>query len=109
MKKLKLLLFIAAFCLFNAKINAQLVSVRVNYPPPPPPRYCASRPPCPSPDYVWREGRWVWDDYVRDYVWAAGYWQYAPPQRYQEPYYEHRGRGRGRGHERRERRGYDRD
>jgi hypothetical protein len=109
MKNVKLFLLAAFLLVLNVQTNAQLVSVRLNLPTPPPPRACASRPPCPSPDYIWRDGRWYWDDYVRDYVWTAGYWEYAPQRRYQEPYYEQRGHGHGRGHERRERRGRDRD
>ena len=25
-------------------------------------------------NYVWVEGRWVWDDYYRRDVWVEGYW-----------------------------------
>jgi hypothetical protein len=107
MKKLKTVLLAFGLCLLGFESTAQLVSVRVNLPAPPPLRREVARPRCPSPDYIWREGHWVWDNYIRDYVWAAGYWEYAtPPRPYQEPRYE-RGRGHGRGHERKERRGRD--
>jgi WXXGXW repeat (2 copies) len=67
------------------------------------------RPPCPGPDYVWVEGRWVWDNYYRRDVWVEGYW-YLQPREYYCAYdchysHEHRynnnreyehGRGRGR-------------
>jgi hypothetical protein len=100
MKKLKTSLCTLGLCLLSMATNAQLVSVRVNFPPPPPPpRVYASRPPCPSPDYIWREGRWVWDNYVRDYVWTAGYWEYAPVRRCDAPpQYARRERGRGHKH-----------
>ena len=112
MKKLKTVLLVLGLCLLSLQSDAQLVSVRINLPAPPPLRREVERPHCPSPDYIWREGHWVWDNYIRDYVWAAGYWEYAappPPRRYEEPRYEHHehGRGHGRGHERRERRGWD--
>ena len=98
MNKLNTILFVFGLCLLGTESPAQFVSVRINLPAP---RVEVRRPPCPSPDYIWREGHWVWDDYVRDYVWAAGYWEYAPPRRCEAPpQYEYRGRGRGhdRGH-----------
>ena len=111
MKKLKTLLFALGFCLLSTTSDAQLVSVRINLPPPPPsPRVYAAPPPCPSPDYIWREGHWVWDNYVRDYVWSAGYWEYAPARRCEAPpQYERREKGRGhkRGHDKY--RDHDRD
>lgn len=48
---------------------AQRIEVRVGGP-----RYAPSRPPCPSPDHVWVDGRWVWDNYYRRDVWVEGYW-----------------------------------
>jgi hypothetical protein len=99
MEKLKTVLFVCVLCLLGTESHAQLVSVRLNLPSPPPPRMRVARPPCPSPDYIWREGRWVWDDYVRDYVWAAGYWEYAAPRRCEAPqYYSQHSRGKGHGH-----------
>jgi hypothetical protein len=99
MEKLKTSLLILSLCLLGTEMSAQLVSVRVNLPSPPPPRVQVARPPCPSPDYIWHEGHWVWDNYVRDYVWSAGYWEYAEPRRCEAPqYYERRPRGRGHGH-----------
>jgi hypothetical protein len=75
------------------KLVFGLMSVRINLPAP---RVEVRRPPCPSPDYIWREGRWVWDDYVRDYVWSAGYWEYAPPRRCEAtPQYARREKRRG--------------
>ncbi len=107
MEKLKTMFLVGALCCLGTASSAQLVSVRINIPAPPPPRTQVARPPCPNPDYIWREGRWVWDDYVRDYVWYAGYWEYAPPRRYEAPpvYRSHHDRGRGHGYGR----GRDRD
>jgi hypothetical protein len=97
MKKLKTSFFALGLCLLSTASNAQLVSVRVNLPQPP--RGYAARPPCPSPDYIWRDGHWVWDNYVRDYVWSAGYWEYAPARRCEAPpQYSRHDRGRGHGH-----------
>jgi WXXGXW repeat (2 copies) len=99
MEKLKTSLLILGLCLLGTDMSAQLVSVRINLPSPPPPRAQVARPPCPSPDYIWRDGRWVWDDYVRDYVWSAGYWEYAAPRRCEAPnHYARRSKGRGNGH-----------
>jgi WXXGXW repeat (2 copies) len=104
MKKFKTILVVAVFCFLGIESHAQLVSVRINLPSPPPPRQEFRRPPCPSPDYIWHEGRWFWDEYVRDYVWTAGFWEYAPPRRCEAPeYYSQRGKekkhkhGRGNG------------
>ena len=98
MEKFKTMFLVGALCVLGTASHAQLVSVRVNIPAPPP-RTQVARPPCPNPDYIWREGRWVWDDYMRDYVWYAGYWEYAPPRRYEAPpvYRSHHDKGRGHG------------
>jgi WXXGXW repeat (2 copies) len=99
MKKLSTILFVCGLSLLGTKSHAQLVSVRVNLPSPPQHRVRDSRPPCPSPDYIWREGRWVWDNYVRDYVWSAGYWEYAQPRRCEAPpAYSRNGKGHKHGH-----------
>lgn len=102
MEKLKTMILVGALCFLGTTSHAQLVSVRVNIPaPPPPPRVQVARTQAPNPDYVWHEGRWAWDDYVRDYVWYAGYWEYAPPHRCETPPPSRRskhdkGRGNGR-------------
>ena len=103
MKSMKYVFMFLFFTVISYESQAQLVSIHIGRPYPPPPRHC-SRPACPGPDYIWQEGRWIWDDYIRDYAWEAGYWLYVQPRYVQQPYYrsEYRGRGyeRGRGHER---------
>ncbi|GHV10001.1 hypothetical protein FACS1894162_2110 [Bacteroidia bacterium] len=32
----------------------------------------------PSPDHIWVDGYWSWDNYRREYVWVQGYWALAP-------------------------------
>ena len=98
MEKLKMMIFVLGLSLFGTESYGQLVSVRVNLPAPPPPLVRVARPPCPSPEYIWHEGHWVWDNYVRDYVWSAGYWEYAAPRRYEAPPQYYRSKGRGHGH-----------
>jgi WXXGXW repeat (2 copies) len=92
MKKL-LLLFVLFVSTFMSDLSAQ-ISVQIGYPPPPPPRRIES-PLCPGPDYAWVDGRWVWDDYVRDYVWQRGYWAYIEPRQHCDdaPRYYKKGRG----------------
>ena len=70
MKSVQLIMgfVIALFMAVSTDCSAQ--RVRVIYEP----AYRSGRPPCPGPDYVWVEGRWVWDDYYRRDVWAEGYW-----------------------------------
>ncbi len=99
MKHLKTLLVLLGISFLSTESHAQLVSVRINLPAPPPPRMEVRRAPCPSPDYIWREGHWDWDNYVRDYVWSAGYWEYAAPRRCEAPeYYARNSRGKKNGH-----------
>jgi WXXGXW repeat (2 copies) len=91
MKKL-LLLFVLFSSTFMSDLSAQ-ISVQIGYPPPPPPRRI-ERPACPGPDYAWVDGRWVWDDYVRDYVWQRGYWTYIEPRHCDDsPRYYKKGKG----------------
>jgi WXXGXW repeat (2 copies) len=91
MKKLLLLLALFASSFAN-ELSAQ-ISVRIGYPPPPPPRRI-ERPACPGPDYAWVDGRWVYDDYLRDYVWQRGYWVYVEPHRCDDsPRYYKKGKG----------------
>lgn len=97
MKVLKYIFIVFFFTIISYESQAQLVSIRIGRPSPPPsPRY-ASRPSCPGADYIWHDGRWAWDDYVRDYVWIGGFWEYVQP-RYESRYrdnYEPRGRAYG--------------
>ncbi len=91
MKKL-LLLFVLCASSFMGDLSAQ-ISVQIGYPQPPPPRRI-ERPACPGPDYAWVDGRWVWDDYVRDYVWQRGYWVYVEPRHCDDaPRYYKKGKG----------------
>jgi hypothetical protein len=82
MKSMKYVFLLSFFILMAVESQAQLVSIRIGRPtPPPPPRYAYQRSACPgaASDYIWHDGRWSWDDYVRDYVWVAGYWERIPP------------------------------
>jgi hypothetical protein len=38
----------------------------------------------PSPDHIWIDGYWTWDNRYREYVWVQGYWALAP---YQDAYW----------------------
>jgi WXXGXW repeat (2 copies) len=80
MKSMKYVFLFSFFTFLAGESQAQLVSIRIGRPePPPPPRHAYHRSTCPGSDYVWHDGRWSWDDYVRDYVWSAGYWERLPP------------------------------
>jgi hypothetical protein len=106
MSILKYFFLLAFFSIISFESQAQLVSIRIGRPaPPPPPRHYAYRPSCPGPDYVWHDGRWSWDDYVRDYVWVGGFWEYVQPRCEPQTYYRSKNKGRGRGRDR----DYDRD
>jgi WXXGXW repeat (2 copies) len=95
MSQIKRFFSIVVLVFLVFKAEAQLVSINIGTRRvPPPPRHYA-RPACPGSDYVWRDGRWVWDNYVRDYVWYAGFWEYLPPP---PPRYYHAPRGRAHGH-----------
>jgi WXXGXW repeat (2 copies) len=89
-----LLFFISLFSIQT--VAAQLVEVRIGVPAPRPRVVVVERPVCPSPDHVWVEGHWVYDNYSRQDVWIPGQWVYAPPpppRRYDCDDH-HRGRGR---------------
>lgn len=102
-KKLTLSLLVASAFLISEDIMAQRIEVRIGGGH----RYAAlSRPPCPGPDYVWVEGRWVWDDYYRREIWIDGYWMLREREYYcdhhchhnHKHHYEKRRHDRGRGY-----------
>jgi hypothetical protein len=98
--------FLTSVCLiaigFSAPISdiqAQRVRVNVNIGiPAPPPPLRVVRSACPSPDHVWVDGRWVWDDYYREYRWSAGYWDYIPRRVYNDDYRDRKNKHRGKGY-----------
>jgi WXXGXW repeat (2 copies) len=105
--KLRKYVFMAIFALlFSIESQAQLVSIHIGRRSPPPPPRSACRTACPGPDYIWHDGRWSWDDYVRDYVWQAGFWEYVQPRYVQEPYRRSEYRDRRRDYDRDHDRGY---
>jgi hypothetical protein len=53
-----------------------LLTVGAVAPHPPPPRRAEIPPPAPSPQALWRSGRWRWD--VQQYVWLPGQYIQRP-------------------------------
>ncbi len=103
MRLLKYIFIALCLSFISYESHAQLVSIRIGRPSPPPPPRAAYRPSCPGPDYIWHDGRWAWDDYIRDYVWIAGFWEYVQPRyeqrRYRDDYRDdYAPRGRAYGH-----------
>ncbi len=78
MKRVKLLLslLVALFFMQPTESSAQRVRVVLET------SRRAARPPSPGSDYVWVEGRWVWDDYYRRDVWVEGYWMLREREHY---------------------------
>jgi hypothetical protein len=37
------------------------------------------KPACPTPNHVWIDGNWVWNDQINDYIWIEGSWVIPQP------------------------------